>query len=79
MCGDIAWHFMIMPPKKYVNCTNSTKLAWLPMLPEYANEFNKWTLDWRNEVEHRHEEDWSKNLSGAEKGETTCYSGSSSP
>jgi hypothetical protein len=44
-----------------------------------VDEFNKWTLDWRNEVEHRHEEDWSKNLSGAEKGETTCYSGSSSP
>jgi hypothetical protein len=58
---------------EYVKCTNSTKLAWLRMLPAYANDFNNWTLDWRNEVDHKHKEDWSKNLSGAEKGETTRY------
>jgi hypothetical protein len=72
MCGDIAWHCMIMP-NEYVKCTNSTELAWLRMLPSYADEFNDWTLDWRNEVEYKQEEDWSKNLSSAEKGETTRY------
>jgi hypothetical protein len=29
------------------------------MLPSYADEFNDWTLDWRNEVEYKKEEDWS--------------------
>jgi hypothetical protein len=32
------------------------------MLPSYADEFNDWTLDWRNEVEYKQEEDWSKNI-----------------
>jgi hypothetical protein len=70
MCGDIAWHCMIMP-NEYVKCTNNTKLAWMRMLPSYADEFNDWMLDWKNEVEYKQEEDWSKNLSIAEKGETT--------
>jgi hypothetical protein len=68
MCGDIAWHCMIMP-MEYVKCTIST-------VPAYANEFSDWTLDWRNKVEQKHEEDWSKNLPGAEKGETTRHSNS---
>jgi hypothetical protein len=66
MCGDIAWHCMIMP-MDYIKCSNSTELTWMRMLPAYTNEFNKWTLHWRNEVEHRHEEDWNKNLSGTKK------------